>query len=74
MRKLSAQELAEPDVELYVPFGRVLPDDVKNKLRFFGPGIEMRNKRTGQMFTKYIFPAYRVREWLALHDTQIGEE
>jgi len=64
MRKLTSQELAEPDVELYIPFDLALPDDVKNELIFFGPGVEMRNKHTSRMFTNTLFlPIEYVNGW-----------
>ena len=62
MKKLADEELSENDITIYIPFDADIPDEVKNELRYFG-GVEVMNKKTGKMYTKYTVPAYRAREW-----------
>lgn len=62
MRKLSDEELAEPDVELMVPYDNDLTDEIRNELRFYN-GQPMMGVKSKKMFTRYIIPAYKFREW-----------
>lgn len=59
MRKLTAEELAEPDVTLTISPGRwdrLVPEEVKRELRPFGNGFD------GAGNYVIIIPAYRWRD------------
>ena len=62
MRKLTGDELMEPDVELMVPYDNDLPDEIRNELRFYN-GQPMMGTKSKKMFTRYVVPAYKFREW-----------
>ena len=67
MRKLTAEELAERDVEFYVSEGTVLPEDVREILKFY-TCIPVLSIRTGEIAMCYRIPAYLAREWLERFD------
>jgi len=67
MRQLTAEELAESDVEFYVSEGTVLPEDVRKMLELY-IGIPVVSIRTGEIAMCYRIPAYLAREWLERYD------
>jgi len=67
MRQLTAEELAESDVEFYVFEGTVLPEDVRKMLELY-IGIPVVSIRTGEIAMCYRIPAYLAREWLERYD------
>jgi len=67
MRQLTAEELAEGDMEFYVSEDTVLPEDVREMLRFY-TGIQVTNTRTGERATRYRIPTYLAREWMERYD------
>jgi len=60
-RRITDEEMREPDVEYIVPDGLELPHEVRATLEFY-VGKRVRNKKTSG--TKYRIPAYLMREWL----------
>ena len=60
-RRLTAAELAEPDVTLEIPYGKfaALPDAVREHLELYIP-----KERNGLLI--YRIPAYLAREWGAV--------
>ena len=60
-RRLTAAELAEPDVTLEIPYGKfaALPDAVREHLELYIP-----KERNGLLI--YRIPAYLAREWGAI--------
>jgi hypothetical protein len=70
MRRLTTQEIIEPNVEYIVPSGTELPDDVKWTLQFYA-GVRVTNTQTGQTGTRYSIPQYLMREWLAKFESEV---
>jgi len=60
-RRLTAAELAEPDVTLEIPYGKfaALPEAVREHLELYIP-----KERNGLLI--YRIPAYLAREWGAI--------
>ena len=60
-RRLTAAELAEPDVTLEIPYGKfaALPEAVREHLELYMP-----KERNGLLI--YRIPAYLAREWGAI--------
>lgn len=67
MKKLTDEELREPDVEYIVPDGTELPDEIRQILRLY-IGKTVVNRTNGQRGTRYSIPAYLAREWLSEYD------
>lgn len=62
-RRITEEEMREPDVEYTVPDGLELPHEVRVTLTHY-IGRRVTNKETGEGGTKYVIPAYLMREWL----------
>lgn len=65
MNKLTPAEITEPDVVYIHPDKIVLPPAIKKELESF-MGVRVQHTKTGEWGTKYVIPAYRMREWLTL--------
>jgi hypothetical protein len=55
--------MREPDVEYIVPDGLELPREVRSTLTHY-IGVRVTNRKTGESGTKFVIPAYLMREWL----------
>lgn len=62
-RRITDEEMREPDVEYTVPDGLELPHEVSVTLTHY-IGVRVTNRKTGQSGTRYIIPAYLMHEWL----------
>lgn len=62
-RRITEEEMREPDVEYIVPDGLELPREVRSTLTHY-IGVRVTNRKTGESGTKYVIPAYLMREWL----------
>lgn len=62
-RRITDEEMREPDVEYVVPDGLKLPREVRSALTHY-IGRRVTNKETGEGGTKYRIPAYLMCEWL----------
>ena len=71
MRRITDAELQESDVEYIVPDGTKLPGKVMQYLEFC-TGTRVINSETGQRGTRYVIPAYMMREWLERLPSQPG--
>lgn len=62
-RKLTDDELREPDITVYVPveIWLTLPEAVISTLKHFSSSGAV-NKTTGQRAIKYVLPAYLARQ------------
>lgn len=68
-RRITEEEMREPDVEYIVPDGLELPREVRSALTHY-IGVRVTNGKTGQSGTKYIIPAYLMREWLEKYQNE----